>query len=236
MSSCDKDLDNTEEITANNIVISDSSTPFVTQNSSGNNVFSVNTNTGSTVHHYLSDKSRSTNLEFRREDLALGGDIYIDSSRNLNIRNLSGSGDLILQYTNNVGSSTIVRPSSVSAGTQTANAFVVLRPNGTSYDNAFRVNNSANTIELNTAVQYVYNTSPATDSGLTIPAKTTCYQITAGSETGAFSLIGPTAVQGQTLYVRNDSSQATTGLVVASNGGSIFFYNGSSWLLVGNST
>lgn len=94
---------------------------------------------------------------------------------------------------------------------------------------------AAEHITLNSAVQYVYNTAAGTDAGLTIPDGTTCYKITVGTETGAFALTGPTAVAGQTLMVRNDSGQATTGLVTTASGGATFFYDGSAWNLVASS-
>ena len=79
-----------------------------------------------------------------------------------------------------------------------------------------------------------YATAAGADAGLTVPNGTLFYKISAGTETGAFVLTGPSGIAGQILHVRNDSAQATTGLVTATGAGATFAYDGASWLLIAN--
>ena len=73
-----------------------------------------------------------------------------------------------------------------------------------------------------------------TDAGVTVPNGTLFFKLTAGTETGAYVLTGPAGIAGQILHARNDSGQATTGLVTAAGAGAIFAYDGASWLLIAN--
>lgn len=88
------------------------------------------------------------------------------------------------------------------------------------------------TISASLPIVHPYATAAGTDAGVTIPDGTGVFQLTAGTETGAYALTGPSGVAGQVLYVRNSSGEATTGLVTASGAGAVFIYDGVAWLSV----
>jgi hypothetical protein len=77
-----------------------------------------------------------------------------------------------------------------------------------------------------------YNTAAGNNSGVTIPDGTQVFELTTGGS-APYALTGPAAAVGQLLFVRNDSGFDTTGIVVVTGKGATFFYNGSSWLQVG---
>ena len=81
-----------------------------------------------------------------------------------------------------------------------------------------------------------YNTAAGTDAGVTIPDGTTVFVLTAGSETGTFTLTGPTASAGQLIFIRNNAGQTTSGdFSLTPSTGAVFAYDGSSWVVIARS-
>ena|SRR3989344_207138 len=96
------------------------------------------------------------------------------------------------------------------------------------------VTGGAGTLSIDIAkVVGTYNTAAGTDAGIVIPNGTLVFELTVGTESAPYVLTGPAGVAGQILLVRNDSSQATTGLVTVAGAGATFAHNGVSWLLIG---
>jgi hypothetical protein len=79
----------------------------------------------------------------------------------------------------------------------------------------------------------IFSTASGSDGGVIMPFDSTQYHISTGTETGPFPFsVGGSPSAGHTIYVRNDSTQPTTGIVVAASGGAIYVYSGSAWLLM----
>jgi hypothetical protein len=57
--------------------------------------------------------------------------------------------------------------------------------------------------------------------------------LTSNSESGPYALTyAGSAVDGQLLFIRNDSGQATTGFVTASTKGALYVFASGSWILM----
>jgi hypothetical protein len=70
------------------------------------------------------------------------------------------------------------------------------------------------------------------NSGVSIPDGTTTCIITSGaglSADFALSFAGSSTVDGQLLFIRNDSSQDSTGIVVSQGAGALFVAASGSW-------
>jgi len=94
---------------------------------------------------------------------------------------------------------------------------------------------SSKAVTLQGNVITAYATAQGSDAGVSIPDGTTSFVINSGtgqSSSFALSFAGTSPVNGQLLFIRNDSSFASTGLIVASNSGALFMYSGGSWLKV----
>jgi hypothetical protein len=87
-------------------------------------------------------------------------------------------------------------------------------------------------LKVDGAVAGKYSELAGTDAGVTVPDGTLVCKLIVGTETGAYALAGPAGVAGQMLHVRNDSGQATTGLVVGASKGASFAHDGSNWLKI----
>lgn len=158
-------------------------------------------------------------------NVAVGGNLIMSGSFN-NSGNLSGNlngnvfGNVVGNVTGNLTGQVIGNVTGNLTGTHIGQVIGNVTGNLTGYTLGGFIGTTA--------------TAAGTDAGLTIANGTSVYFITAGTETGAFALTGPTGVTGRLLYVFNGSGQATTGLVTASGAGGVFAYDGTTWRRIAN--
>ena len=91
---------------------------------------------------------------------------------------------------------------------------------------------SAKAIKLTGNVVSAFYTVGATNSGVSVPDGTTTCIITSGaglSAAFALSFAGSSTVDGQLLFIRNDSTQDSTGIVVSQGAGALFVASSGSF-------
>ena len=76
-----------------------------------------------------------------------------------------------------------------------------------------------------------FATAAGADGGVTIPDDVHVFTITVGSETGPYALAAPAQMlTGQVIHIYNASSNVTTGIVTAIDGGATLVSDGTAWL------
>ncbi|MBI5325403.1 MAG: hypothetical protein HZB41_09065 [Ignavibacteriae bacterium] len=114
----------------------------------------------------------------------------------------------------------------VALGTITPASGALLTLSNSGGGSAIAVSNGGGDLKLS------FGTLAGTDAGITIPDDISVFEITAGTETGAFAVTMPTVLTGKVLYIRNNSGQQvnlSAGGSIATGAGATLISNGSTW-------
>lgn len=126
----------------------------------------------------------------------------------------------------------------IALGTITPTVGAILTVSNTATGSGISVDNGAGTgsaiavTDGGGDLKLSFGTLAGTDAGITIPGDISVFEITAGTETGAFAVTMPTAVSGKILFIRNNSGQQanlSAGGNIASGAGSTLISNGTTW-------
>ena len=126
----------------------------------------------------------------------------------------------------------------IALGTITPTVGAILTVSNTASGSGISVDNGAGTgsaiavADGGGDLKLSFGTLAGTDAGITIPDDISVFEITVGTETGAFAVTMPTVLSGKVLFIRNNSGQQanlSAGGNIAAGAGATLISNGTTW-------